>query len=68
MELLILEYIQDTATELMPFLAWINENEASWFTDYGQAEYNNFKCPPKTYKGGMDGEATECKTDSNCPC
>jgi hypothetical protein len=23
--------------EIMHFLAWIHENEASWFTDYGQA-------------------------------
>jgi hypothetical protein len=27
--------------KIMHFLAWINANKASWFTDYRQAEYNN---------------------------
>jgi hypothetical protein len=26
--------------EIMHFLTWIHQNEASWFTDYGKGKYD----------------------------
>jgi hypothetical protein len=50
--------------KIMHFLAWAGQIQQ--FTCATRRQES--RTPQKAYKGGMDGEATKCKTDSNSPC